>query len=123
LAGDFCFAGVVIFRFSSVLVRSRPKGLSVHGEDNAEAHFAAVHLSVSFRHTAERIFLDHRVRVSDHQPAVTARPWDFTVPLGEGIRITSFDRYRRRIASYFGSWIARVFRKEDYDENYVHGAS
>jgi hypothetical protein len=104
LAGDFCFAGVVIFRFSPVLVRSRPKDLSVHGEDKAEALFAAVHLSVRFRHTAERIFLDHRVRVSDHQPAATARPWDFTVRLDEGIRIASFDRmYRRRIASYFGS--------------------
>ena len=32
-----------------------------HGEDNAEAHLAAVHLFVGFRHAAERIFLDHRV--------------------------------------------------------------
>ena len=32
-----------------------------HREDNAETHFAAVHLFVGFRHAAQRIFLDHRM--------------------------------------------------------------
>src|SRR5438067_1504194 len=35
-----------------------------HGENDAEAHFAAVHLFVGFGHAAERIFLDHRVHAS-----------------------------------------------------------
>src|SRR5438128_10674979 len=35
-----------------------------HGENDAEAHFAAAHLFVGFGHAAERIFLDHRVHAS-----------------------------------------------------------
>ena len=36
----------------------------VHCEDDAETHFAAVHLRVGFGYTAERKFLDHGMDIA-----------------------------------------------------------
>lgn len=78
--------------------------LSLEVEKDSEEHLP---LCIGPKASVTRLsgyFSISGVRVSHHQTAATARPWDFAVQLGEGIPITSFETvYRRRIASYFGS--------------------
>src|SRR5881275_1032094 len=61
-----CWSSVVpvelfLFMLFSLTFYFRDDASHAHGEDDAEPHLAAVHLFVGFRHTAERIFLDHRM--------------------------------------------------------------